>query len=95
MAPDDRLCDTHRCKGIDGIVKTMTLPDCRQVAHNTWNLRINDNAIGDTGYTKTWSMRFRSSERCLWAPDRVSNPDRAGLPRCSTDDYPKSRVALH
>jgi serine protease len=60
VAPDGTLYNIHNRTGAgtDNIVKTVTINASSEVANGTWNLRVNDNANGDTGYINSWSMQF-------------------------------------
>ncbi len=60
VAPDGTLYNIHNRTGAgtDNIVKTVTINASSEVANGTWNLRVNDNASGDTGYINSWSMQF-------------------------------------
>jgi serine protease len=60
VAPDGTLYNIHNRTGAgtDNIVKTVTVNASSELANGTWNLRVNDNASGDTGYINSWSMQF-------------------------------------
>ncbi|MDZ4812191.1 MAG: proprotein convertase P-domain-containing protein [Pseudomonadota bacterium] len=60
VAPDGTLYNIHNYTGAgtDNIVKTVSINASSEVANGTWNLRVNDNAAGDTGYINSWSMQF-------------------------------------
>ena len=42
----------------DNINSTYTVNLSSEVLNGTWNLRVNDNANGDTGYINSWSITF-------------------------------------
>ena len=60
VAPDGTLYNIHNRTGAgtDNIVKTVVINASSEVANGTWNLRVNDNAGGDTGFINSWSMQF-------------------------------------
>jgi serine protease len=60
VAPDGTLYNIHNRTGTstDNIVKTVNLNLSSEVLNGTWNLRVNDNAAGDTGFIDTWSVTF-------------------------------------
>jgi carboxypeptidase T len=60
VAPDGTLYNIHNRTGAgtDNIIKTVTINASSEVANGVWNLRVNDNASGDTGYINSWSMQF-------------------------------------
>jgi PKD repeat protein len=60
VAPDGTLYNLHNRTGAgtDNVVKTVVVNASSEVANGTWNLRVNDNASGDTGYINSWSMQF-------------------------------------
>jgi hypothetical protein len=60
VAPDGTLYNIHNRTGTstDNIVKTVNLNLSSEVLNGTWNLRVNDNAGGDTGFIDTWSVTF-------------------------------------
>ncbi|MDZ4811465.1 MAG: PKD domain-containing protein [Pseudomonadota bacterium] len=60
VAPDGTLYNIHNRTGAgtDNIIKTVTINASSEVANGTWNLRVNDNAGGDTGFINSWSMQF-------------------------------------
>jgi subtilisin-like proprotein convertase family protein len=58
VAPDGTLYNIHNRTGAgtDNINKTVTLNLSSEALNGTWNLRVNDNAAGDTGYINSWSI---------------------------------------
>ena len=60
VAPDGTLYNiSNRAGGsADNLVGTYTINASSEVANGTWNLRVNDNANGDTGYINSWSLQF-------------------------------------
>ncbi|MBK8287045.1 MAG: proprotein convertase P-domain-containing protein [Ahniella sp.] len=60
VAPDGTLYNIHNRTGggTDNINKTVTLNLSTEALNGTWNLRVNDNASGDTGYINSWSVTF-------------------------------------
>jgi serine protease len=42
----------------DNINSTYTVNLSSEALNGTWNLRVNDNASGDTGYINSWSVTF-------------------------------------
>ncbi|MBB5208871.1 proprotein convertase P-domain-containing protein [Chiayiivirga flava] len=60
VAPDGTLYNiSNRAGGsADNLVGTYTINASSEVANGTWNLRVNDNAGGDTGYINSWSLQF-------------------------------------
>jgi bacterial leucyl aminopeptidase len=60
VAPDGSVYVLHNRTGAgtDNIVKTYTVSLSTQALNGTWNLRVNDNANGDTGYINSWSITF-------------------------------------
>ena len=60
VAPDGSLYNIHNRTGssTDNINKTVTLNLSTEALNGTWNLRVNDNAGGDTGYINSWSVTF-------------------------------------
>jgi lysyl endopeptidase len=60
VAPDGSLYNIHNRTGggTDNINKTVTLNLSSEALNGTWNLRVNDNAGGDTGYINSWSVTF-------------------------------------
>jgi len=60
VAPDGSLYNIHNRTGAgtDNINKTVTLNLSSEALNGTWQLRVNDNAGGDTGYINSWSVTF-------------------------------------
>jgi serine protease len=60
VAPDGSLYNIHNRTGgtTNNINKTVTLNLSSEALNGTWNLRVNDNANGDTGYINSWSVTF-------------------------------------
>ncbi|MGD9585134.1 MAG: proprotein convertase P-domain-containing protein, partial [Lysobacterales bacterium] len=60
VAPDGTLNTIHNRTGAgtDNVIKTVTINASSEVASGTWNMRVNDNAGGDTGRLNSWSMQF-------------------------------------
>jgi carboxypeptidase T len=60
VAPDGTLYNIHNRTGggTDNINKTVTLNLSSELLNGTWNLRVNDNAGGDTGRIDSWSITF-------------------------------------
>ena len=60
VAPDGTLYNIHNRTGAgtDNIVKTVALNVSSELLNGTWNLRVNDNANGDTGTLNSWSVTF-------------------------------------
>ncbi|MGE3104099.1 MAG: CehA/McbA family metallohydrolase [Lysobacterales bacterium] len=60
VAPDGTLYNIHNRTGAgtDNVIKTVTINASSEVASGTWNMRVNDNAGGDTGRLNSWSMQF-------------------------------------
>ncbi|MDZ4812596.1 MAG: proprotein convertase P-domain-containing protein, partial [Pseudomonadota bacterium] len=60
VAPDGTLYNLHNRtgSGTDNVIKTVAVNASSEVANGSWNLRVNDNAGGDTGYINSWSMQF-------------------------------------
>ena len=42
----------------DNVVQTYTINLSSEALNGTWKLRVNDNAVGDTGYINSWSITF-------------------------------------
>ena len=40
------------------VIETYTVNLSSEALNGTWNLRVNDNAGGDTGYINSWSVTF-------------------------------------
>ena len=60
VAPDGSVYVLHNRTGgsADNIVSTYTVNLSSEALNGTWNLRVNDNANGDTGYINSWSITF-------------------------------------
>ncbi|MFZ5635760.1 MAG: proprotein convertase P-domain-containing protein [Pseudomonadota bacterium] len=60
VAPDGSVYVLHNRTGgsADNIVTTFTVNLSTEALNGTWNLRVNDNAGGDTGYINSWSITF-------------------------------------
>nr|WP_246191878.1 proprotein convertase P-domain-containing protein [Pseudoxanthomonas gei] len=60
VAPDGSVYVLHNRTGgsTDNINSTFTVNLSSEVLNGTWNLRVNDNASGDTGYINSWSVTF-------------------------------------
>ncbi|WP_425486502.1 S8 family serine peptidase [Chiayiivirga flava] len=60
VAPDGSVYVLHNRSGgsADNLVGTYTVNASSEAANGTWNLRVNDNANGDTGYINSWSLQF-------------------------------------
>ncbi len=60
VAPDGSVYVLHNRTGgsADNIVTTYTVNLSTEALNGTWNLRVNDNAAGDTGYINSWSVTF-------------------------------------
>ncbi len=60
IAPDGSVYVLHNRSGgsADNIIGTYTVNASSELANGTWNLRVNDNANGDTGYLDKWSLQF-------------------------------------
>ena len=60
VAPDGSVYILHNRAGgsADNIVQTYTVNLSSEALNGTWNLRVNDNAGGDTGYINSWSVTF-------------------------------------
>ena len=60
VAPDGTLYNIHNRTGAgtDNINKTVTFDLSAKPLNGTWNLRVNDNAAGDTGRIDSWSITF-------------------------------------
>ncbi|AVP96742.1 hypothetical protein C7S18_05805 [Ahniella affigens] len=58
VAPDGTLYNIHNRTGgaTDNVSKTVILNLSTETINGTWNLRVNDNASGDTGYINSWSF---------------------------------------
>lgn len=60
VAPDGSVYVLHNRSGgsTDNINATYTVNLSGEALNGTWNLRVNDNASGDTGYINSWSVTF-------------------------------------
>ena len=60
VAPDGSVYLLHNYAGgsADNINQTFTVNLSTEPLNGTWNLRVNDNAAGDTGRIDTWSITF-------------------------------------
>ncbi len=60
VAPDGSVYVLHNRTGgsADNINSTYTVNLSSEALNGTWNLRVNDNAGGDTGYINSWSVTF-------------------------------------
>jgi Zn-dependent metalloprotease len=60
VAPDGSVYVlSNRAGGsADNIIQTFTVNLSTEALNGTWNLRVNDNAAGDTGTLNTWSVTF-------------------------------------
>ena len=60
VAPDGSVyvLSNHSGGSTDNINKTYTVNLSSEALNGTWNLRVNDNAAGDTGYINSWSVTF-------------------------------------
>jgi serine protease len=60
VAPDGSVYVLHNRSGgsTDNINSTYTVNLSSEALNGTWNLRVNDNANGDTGYINSWSVTF-------------------------------------
>ena len=60
VAPDGSVYVLHNRTGgsADNINSTYTVNLSSEALNGTWNLRVNDNASGDTGYINSWSVTF-------------------------------------
>ena len=60
VAPDGSVYVLHNRTGgsTDNIITTYTVNLSTEALNGTWNLRVNDNANGDTGYINSWSITF-------------------------------------
>lgn len=60
VAPDGSVYVLHNRSGgsADNINSTYTVNLSSEALNGTWNLRVNDNAGGDTGYINSWSVTF-------------------------------------
>lgn len=60
IAPDGSVYVLHNRSGgsADNIIGSYTVNASSEVANGTWQLRVNDNAVGDTGRLDKWSLQF-------------------------------------
>jgi serine protease len=60
VAPDGSLYLLHNRSGgsTDNIIKTYTVNLSSENINGTWQLRVKDNANGDTGKIDSWSITF-------------------------------------
>lgn len=60
VAPDGSLYTiSNRAGGsADNLIGTYTINLSSELLNGTWNLRVNDNARGDTGTLRRWTIRF-------------------------------------
>jgi serine protease len=60
VAPDGTVYVLHNRTGgsADNIIQTFSVNLSSEALNGTWNLRVNDNAGGDTGYINSWSITF-------------------------------------
>ena len=60
VAPDGSAYLLHNRTGgsADNVVQTYTVNLSGEALNGAWKLRVNDNAIGDTGYINSWSITF-------------------------------------
>ncbi|WP_343225858.1 M4 family metallopeptidase [Noviluteimonas lactosilytica] len=60
VAPDGSLYTLHNRTGssTDNIIQTYTVNLSTELLNGTWKLRVNDNAAGDTGTLRRWSVTF-------------------------------------
>ncbi|GAA4785339.1 proprotein convertase P-domain-containing protein [Lysobacter hankyongensis] len=60
VAPDGSVYVLHNRTGgsTDNIITTFTVNLSTEALNGTWNLRVNDNAAGDTGTLNSWSITF-------------------------------------
>jgi hypothetical protein len=60
VAPDGTVyvLQNHTGGSADNVNKTFTVNVSSEALNGTWNLRVNDNAAGDTGYINSWSVTF-------------------------------------
>ncbi len=60
VAPDGSVYVLHNRTGgsADNINQTYTVNLSSEALNGTWNLRVRDNAGGDTGYINSWSITF-------------------------------------
>ncbi|MFG2990167.1 S8 family serine peptidase [Streptomyces sp. NPDC048257] len=60
VAPDGSVYTLHNRAndGADNIIRTFTVNASAETANGVWKLRVNDNAIGDTGKIDSWALQF-------------------------------------
>ncbi len=60
IAPDGSVYVLHNRAGgsADNIAQTFTVNLSSETLNGAWTLRVNDNAVGDTGYINSWSITF-------------------------------------
>nr|WP_281177441.1 proprotein convertase P-domain-containing protein [Pseudoxanthomonas dokdonensis] len=60
VAPDGSVYVLHNRSGgsADNINTSYNVNLSSEALNGTWNLRVNDNAGGDTGYINSWSVTF-------------------------------------
>ena len=60
VAPDGSIYVLHNRTGgsTDNIIQTFSVNLTTEALNGTWNLRVNDNASGDTGTLNSWSITF-------------------------------------
>ena len=60
VAPDGSVYVLHNRTGgsTDNIIQTFSVNLSTEPLNGTWNLRVNDNASGDTGTLNSWSITF-------------------------------------
>ncbi len=60
VAPDGSVYVLHNRTGgsADNIIQTFTVNLSTEALNGIWNLRVNDNASGDTGTLNSWSITF-------------------------------------
>ncbi len=60
VAPDGSVYVLHNRTGgsADNIVATFNVNLSSETLNGTWNLRVNDNYVNDTGYINSWSITF-------------------------------------
>ncbi len=60
VAPDGSVYVLHNRTGgsTDNIIQTFSVNLTTEALNGTWNLRVNDNASGDTGTLNSWSITF-------------------------------------
>lgn len=60
IAPDGSLCNIRNRTGgsADNVTGIFTFDLSSEALNGTWTLRVNDNALGDTGRIDSWSITF-------------------------------------